>query len=452
VSRLDRGPAPPRLLTGWGGTAATAARTLAPCSVVELTTTLATTGERVIARGLGRCYGDAAQCAGGLVLTTDRLTGLQLDQAGLAIAEAGVSFRQLLAAGLPLGWFPPVMPGTAQVTMAGAAAGDVHGKNHHVDGSFGRHVVWLDLAGADGRLQRLTPADPGFWATVGGLGLTGVIARVAVQLRRVSSSRLAVATEPAADLAELLAVLRSRDARHRYTVAWLDGLATGRRLGRGVVTGGDHASAETVARQRPGDPLRYRASWPLAVPRLPVSPLTPVTGRAFNEAWFRLTGRPASGRLQSVPEFFHPLDRLRRWSRLYGRHGLIQYQLVVPDRREDLLETALTRLQDAGVPAYLAVLKRFGAASPAPLSFPRPGWTLALDLPAAAGRRLAAVLDTLDADVAATGGAVYLVKDSRLRPELVPVMYPELAQWRQARDRLDPGRRFGSDLSRRLAL
>jgi decaprenylphospho-beta-D-ribofuranose 2-oxidase len=465
------------LLTGWGRTAPSLARVTSPGSAQEVADAVRSAGSGVgagrgvLARGRGRCYGDAAQSAGGLVLCTDRLAAIDLDaQAGLLVAGAGASLDEILQVTVPRGWFVPVTPGTRFVSLGGAVAADVHGKNHHVDGTIGAHLAWIELIDGSGALRRLSPDDhpndhqdghpdgdpdgdpAGFWATVGGMGLTGVITRVALRLRPVTSAWMSVETVRAGDLTALLDTLREHDQRYRYTVAWIDVLATGRSLGRGVITSGDHAPAEAVRANRPDDPLAYHPRVRLAAPATPIGLVTPATARAFNELWFRKA--PAAGRigLQRLEGFFHPLDGVRGWNRLYGRAGFLQYQFVVPDDRADLIERALNAIQDAGSPAFLAVLKRFGAANRAPLSFPRPGWTLAMDIPAAGGQRLARTLDQLDRWVADAGGAVYLAKDSRLRPELLAAMYPRLAQWRHQRDRLDPEHRFGSDLSRRIQL
>ena len=442
-----------QLLTGWGRTAPTAARR-ADVRDVEDVVRAVRSGGPVLARGLGRSYGDAAQCAGGTVVQGRGLDHLHLDGAtGLADVGAGVTLDARLRVAVPRGWFLPVTPGTRQVTVGGAIAADVHGKNHHVDGSFGAHVRDLDLVDGTGTVRRLAPdaadADDvaAFRATVGGLGLTGIVTRATVALQRVQSAWMAVETERTGDLAGTLAALRRQDRTHRYTVAWVDATAGGRRAGRGIVTGGDHAPASAV----PG-PLDYRPRTRAAVPAVPVRVVRPLVVRAFNEAWFRRAPAAPGVGPERLEAFFHPLDAVAGWNRLYGPHGFVQYQFVVPDDRADVVEAALGRLRSAGSAPFLVVLKRFGPAGDGLLSFPRPGWTLAVDLPVAATDRLARVLDRLDGDVAAASGAVYLVKDARCRPDLVPAMYPALDAWRAVRDRLDPDRVFRSDLSRRLAL
>jgi len=388
-------------------------------------------------------------------VSTSGLSGLVLDEdSGTAVVGAGCSLDRLLRELVPRGWFVPVVPGTRYVTVGGAIAADVHGKNHHVDGSFGQHVRRLDLVDGTAEVRRLSPVDDpdAFWATVGGLGLTGVVTRAELQLRRIGSSWMRVTTARAGGLGELLTALEDHDRRYRYTVAWIDLAAGGRALGRGVLTSGDHADGDEVRAAHGGDPLAYRPGARLTVPPVPVSAVNRLGVRMFNELWFRKAPVYREAELQPMQTFFHPLDGVRDWNRVYGPRGFLQYQFVVPDGREDVLEDVIGGLQRTGAEAFLAVLKRFGDAGPAPLSFPRRGWTLAMDLPVRAPDRLARALDALDAQVADAGGAVYLVKDARCRPDLVERMYPQLPAWRAVRDRLDPQRRFRSDLSRRLDL
>lgn len=446
-----------RLVSGWGRTAPTGAVVLRPSSPEQAAQALGARGARgVIARGLGRAYGDAAQNAGGIVLD---MTGLdrirRIDaEAGTVTCEAGVSLHRLMEVLLPLGWFVPVTPGTRHITLGGAVCADIHGKNHHVSGSFTRHVRSVELLTADGGIRTLTPqGDPDlFWATAGGMGLTGIVLAATVSLQPVATSWMRVDTERAGDLDALLARLSATDHRYRYSVAWIDLLARGHRLGRAVLTRGDHAEPRELPAPAARDPLAFRpATLPPAPRRLPQGLLNRWTVGAFNELWYRRApGRPRR-ELQRIPGFFHPLDGLPRWNRIYGRRGFVQYQFAVGHGAEERLRAIVERIARSACPSFLAVLKRFGEGDPGWLSFPVPGWTLALDIPAGMPG-LPRLLDRLDEEVAQAGGRVYLAKDSRLRPELLRAMYPALDRFRELRARLDPGGAFTSDLARRLAL
>ncbi|MFJ5835633.1 FAD-binding protein [Streptomyces shenzhenensis] len=444
-------------VTGWGRTAPTSARLVRPGTYEEAVTAVRNCGARGgIARGLGRAYGDAAQNAGGAVLDMTGLDRIHAIDAGsgTVLCDAGVSLHRLMEVLLPLGWFVPVTPGTRQVTVGGAIGADIHGKNHHVSGSFSRHVLALELLTADGEIHAVGRGTPLFDATTGGMGLTGVILTATVQLLPVETSYMSVDTERATDLDDLMARLTATDHRYRYSVAWIDLLARGAATGRAVLTRGDHAPLEalregTRARRRP---LSFRPrQFPPAPPFVPEGLLGRVGVGLFNEIWYRKAPRARTGELQQIPAFFHPLDGVPHWNRIYGRGGFVQYQFVVGHGQEDALHRIVHRISVRRCPSFLAVLKRFGEADPGWLSFPMPGWTLALDIPANLPR-LGSFLDELDEEVAAAGGRVYLAKDSRLRPDLLAAMYPRLADFRALRAELDPRGVFVSDLARRLDL
>lgn len=452
-------PVTTRALTGWGRTAPSVARVVGAADEAAVRAALALADERgAIARGLGRSYGPPAQNGGGLVLAMAddgrrSLDAVVLDRSsGTVTAPAGISIDALLRILVPSGWFVPVTPGTRHVTIGGAIASDIHGKNHHVDGSFGDHVLRLRLLLADGSVTEVSPelAPELFWATVGGMGLTGVVLDATFRLLPIETSRMLVDTERCAHLDALMATMSEGDEDHRYSVAWIDLMATGRHLGRSVLTRGDHARREDLDRR--GDPLAYRPRVLAAVP--PVVPnglLNHWTVRAFNELWYRKAPARRSTSLESIGGFFHPLDLVHHWNRLYGRPGFLQYQFVVPFGAEDVLRRVVERLARSGTPSFLAVLKRFGATSQGHLSFPAPGWTLALDVPAGyAG--LGRLLPELDELVLDAGGRHYLAKDAHLTAEDVRRGYPRLAEWRRIRDKADPTGLWASDLARRLEL
>lgn len=440
-------------VTGWGRTAPTAARVIRPRTYPEAVAAVQGCGARGgIARGLGRAYGDAAQNAGGTVIDVtglDRIHVVDAD-AGVVLCDAGVSLHRLMEVLLPLGWFVPVTPGTRYVTVGGAIGADIHGKNHHVAGSFTRHVTSFELLTADGTVRTVRQGSPLFDATAGGMGLTGVVLTATVRLQPVETSLMSVDTERAADLDDLMARLTAGDHRYAYSVAWIDLLARGAATGRAVLTRGDHAPLDALPPRARRAPLSFRPSrLPSAPAFLPEGLLTRTSVALFNELWYRRAPRTRTGELQKLSAFFHPLDGVPHWNRVYGRGGFVQYQFVVGHGREDALRRIVGRVSARRCPSFLAVLKRFGEADPGWLSFPRPGWTLALDIPAGLPG-LAAFLDGLDEEVAAAGGRVYLAKDSRLRPELLAAMYPRLEDFRALRAELDPRGVFVSDLARRL--
>lgn len=447
-------------VTGWGRTAPTAARLTRLRSYEEAVAAVRGCGARGgIPRGLGRAYGDAAQNAGGAVFdmtALDRVHAIDAD-GGTVLCDAGVSLHRLMEVLLPLGWFVPVTPGTRHVTVGGAIGADIHGKNHHVAGSFSRHVLSFELLTADGEIRTVRRGTPLFDATTGGMGLTGMILTATVQLQPVETSLMSVDTERARDLDDLMARLTATDHAYRYSVAWIDLLARGSATGRAVLTRGDHAPRAALEALKSGtrarrDPLAFRTPrWPAPPTLLPEGLVNRTTVGLFNELWYRKAPRARTGRLQRLPAFFHPLDGVPHWNRVYGRGGLVQYQFVVGHGQEEALHRIVRRVSARRCPSFLAVLKRFGDADPGWLSFPVPGWTLALDLPAGLPG-LGALLDELDEEVAAAGGRVYLAKDSRLRPELLAAMYPRLDDFRALRAELDPRGVFTSDLSRRLAL
>ena len=444
-------------LTGWGRTAPSGA-TVVDIAADELTEQ--TIGELaaprgLIARGLGRAYGDPAQNGGGSVLRLAPGPILLDTPTATVTVGAGVSLDELLRHVVPRGFFVPESPGTRFVTVGGAIASDIHGKNHHADGTFGAHVESMTMVMADGTRRVVSPAgEPDlWWATVGGMGLTGIIVDATVRLLPIETSRCLVLTDRVPNLDALLEVMEAGDHLYRYSVAWVDLVATGANLGRSVLTRGDHATYDELVAEQPSagaDPLAFHPGALAAVPSAMPNVLNRLAVRAFNELWYRKAPRSRLG-LETITDFFHPLDMVGEWNRLYGRPGFLQYQFVVPFDEVDALREIVRTVSASGHASFLAVLKRFGPESGGMLSFPTPGWTLTLDLPAGVAGlgRLVADLDRMVLDA---GGRHYLAKDATATPEVIRAGYPRLDEWLAVRRRVDPGGVFASDQARRLDL
>ena len=345
-----------RELAGWGRTNPSVA-TIHPAGDDAELVALVTQADRrgVLARGLGRSYGDAAQNGGGLVVDmTSRNRVLSVDTDTLLVAlEGGVSLDQLMRLLLPMGLFVPVSPGTRQVTVGGAIAADIHGKNHHVDGSFGRHVVAMDLLCADGSIRTLTPESELFWATVGGMGLTGLVLRATVRMKKVESAYCLVDTERCPNLDDLMQRMAEGDHRYTYSVAWIDCLAHGSSLGRSVLTRGWSAKVDQLPARLRDHALDFRPKQlAVAPPVFPSGLLNRASVAAFNEAWYRKAPQERRGEIQSIAAFFHPLDGVAQWNRIYGPKGFLQYQFVVPFGAEDTLRRCIEMLSDTGQASF----------------------------------------------------------------------------------------------------
>jgi decaprenylphospho-beta-D-ribofuranose 2-oxidase len=444
-----------RALSGWGRTAPSTARVLVDASVESIQQAVRDAGDRgMIARGLGRSYGDPAQNAGGLVIDMTGLARIHSLDAGtgLAVLDAGISLDALMRAALPLGLWVPVLPGTRQVTVGGAIAADIHGKNHHSAGSFGNHVRSLDLVTADGSITTLTAEDELFWATVGGMGLTGIIVRATIALTPVESAYFVVDTDRTGNLDELMVLLTDgSDDRYDYSAAWFDAISTGSKLGRAVLTRGSLARRDELPPKLRRDPLAFDAPQLLTAPNVFPNGLANRTiFGALSEAWYRKAPKRRRDEIQNLTSFYHPLDMIGEWNRAYGARGFLQYQFVVPLSAQDTFRIIVEQIARSGHVSFLNVLKRFGEASRAPLSFPQPGWTITVDFPIRRG--LAEFCDRLDEQVLDAGGRLYLAKESRTSAATLHRMYPRIDEWRKLRAAADPDGIFASDLSRRLEL
>jgi FAD/FMN-containing dehydrogenase len=410
-----------------------------------------------IPRGLGRAYGDPALNGnGGVILQTALNRFLAFDETtGVLECEAGVSLREIVRVFLPRGWFLGATPGTQFVTVGGAIAADVHGKNHHGDGTFGNHVVEFRLL--TGRGEEITCScdhNPDvFWATIGGMGLTGVIRRARLRLRKVPSRFMAVTYRRARDLDSALECFAAHDRDHGYSVAWIDCLGRGKALGRSVVMLGNEADAAEVRRTLGVGPFDSLARKPgRGVPMgLPGFMINAYAVRAFNAIYYHL----AHGDRRKVVDYetyLYPLDHVGHWNRIYGRRGFIQYQALLP---RETSRRALIQLLEAVAKSrrasFLAVLKSTGAANSGMLSYLFPGHTLSLDFPNR-GVGLSRFLRELDAILLDHGGRLYLAKDAMMTAEMFAATYPRLGEFRAVKARVDPDHRFLSSQARRLRI
>lgn len=392
-----------------------------------------------LAHGLGRSYGDCALNDGGVLLSTrgmNRILGFDT-HTGVLDCESGVSLERIIDAVLPQGWFPAVVPGTQFVTVGGAIANDIHGKNHHRAGTFGCHVLDFDLLRSDGKMLRCSPHKNAelFAATVGGLGLTGLILRARLQLRQVPGPWLQTEQLRFESLDEFLQLSSESEVGHEYTVAWVDSLCP---HGRGLFLRGNH-----VATERPPPKQARSRSVPFTPP---ISLINKFSVRAFNACYFHLqAGKPAQ-RLTHYRPFFFPLDSLLHWNRIYGPAGFLQYQCVVPMQYAQAIAEMLREIAKSGLGSSLSVLKTFGAhPSPGLLSFPRKGITLALDFTNDSAQTFH-LLDRLDKITEAASGSIYLAKDARMSSAMAVKYHPVyLSKFSEIRDP-----RFSSSMTRRL--
>jgi len=389
----------------------------------------------VLPLGNARSYGDSCLNDGGVLLAARGLDHfIAFDPAsGVLTCEAGVLFSEILDLAVPQGWFLPVTPGTRFVTVGGAIANDVHGKNHHRAGTFGHHVLAFELLRTDGTRMRCSPSENADWfaATVGGLGLTGVVTWATIQLRRIAGPWMSAENHRFANLSEFFELSRASDRDYEYTVSWIDCVASGKALGRGLFSRANHAPASPDSRPAAGTRT-------LGVPLTPpVSLINPLSLRAFNQLYYHRQRKSVVHATTHYQPFFYPLDSIANWNRIYGPRGFLQYQCVVPPEASEVTMTELvSTISAGGTGSFLAVLKQFGdKPSLGMLSFPRPGATLALDFPNGGAPTLA-LLDRLDAIVDGVGGAVYPAKDARMSGAHFRRYFP---QWEAFSRFIDPG-------------
>ncbi len=406
---------------------------------------LQTSDKSLLPYGLGRSYGDSCLNDGGTLIDMSLMrNGIAFDQTtGVLRAEAGMSFAEILDFAAPLGWFLPVTPGTKFVTLGGAIANDVHGKNHHVAGTIGCHVRCFELLRSDGECLICSPEENTemFRASIGGLGLTGLIRWAEIQLIPIRSAKIEMESIKFENLEEFFDIAKDSDKDYPYTVAWIDCLARPPHLGRGHFMRGGHYEPET---ERPI--VLSKPKLPLFVPfEFPSFALNSLSIRAFNETYYQRQRSKTVKKREDFNPFFYPLDAVHNWSRIYGKRGMVQYQFVVPLENQQSMTGILDVLSQSGQASFLAVIKYFGdVASPGMLSFPKPGVTLALDFPNR-GKKNKELTRRLDDIVMANGGKLYPAKDSFMSAQTFQRGYP---QWKDFQQYIDPN--FSSSFWRRV--
>ncbi|MGC3952886.1 MAG: FAD-binding oxidoreductase [Propionicimonas sp.] len=464
-------PTTTQRLTGWGRTAATTSQVLSTPDIDTIARAVAAVAGHnadspshlrrgILARGLGRSYGDIAQNAGGIVVDMTPLNTIHsIDPASATVdVDAGVSLDQLMRAALPYGLWVPVLPGTRQVTIGGAIGADVHGKNHHSAGSFGNHVASMELLVADGQVLHLTPDgspdDPDaslFWATVGGVGLTGIILRATLTMTRTETAYFIADGIMTRSLDETIAVHSDgSEANYDYSSAWFDAISAPPKLGRAALSRGNLARLDQLPPKLAADPLGFHAKPLFELPDVfPNGLANKLSFTALGTLWYAKSGT-YTNKVQSLTGFYHPLDLFGEWNRAYGSRGFLQYQFVVPAAAVAEFKRIIADIQKSGHYSFLNVFKLFGEGNRAPLSYPMPGWNVCVDFPIKAG--LEEFLKGLDARVLEFGGRLYTAKDSRATAETFHAMYPAIDSWIATRRRIDPHQVFASDLARRLEL
>ena len=397
--------------------------------------------EHFIPRGLGRCYGDSALSSH--ILSTLKFNRfLDFDQEnGILHCQAGLSFKDILDVIVPAGWFLPVTPGTKFITLGGAIAADVHGKNHHSEGSFSRHLISLTLLAPSGETYFCSREENAeiFWATCGGMGLTGIILEGTFRLKPIETVYIVEEATKTKNVEQLYRLFEeSKDVT--YSVAWIDCLAKGNKLGKGILLNGEHATkADLIKAKHQKAPLILPPKRKLSIPiNLPSFTINPLTVKAFNMLFYAKAKKGPHKHIIDYDTYFYPLDGLHHWNRVYGKKGFVQYQFAIPpENGYDGMVKILNEISKNRLPSFLTVLKSFGDGEEGMLSFPMKGYTLALDFPINA--RLFGILDHLDKIVQDLGGRIYLTKDSRMKPEMMQSGYPQLAEFLRIKKDLDRG-------------
>ena len=441
------------LVSGWGLNKWAKVNTFTPKNLEELINFIKNSNSgSILARGVGRSYGDAAQLDGQNIINLENFKTIKLNTSNSTLTVGGgVTLREIIKEIVPLGFFLPVVPGTSNITIGGAVASDIHGKNHYQDGSFGNHITKISLIDGNGYLQELSPViekyKEKFWATVGGMGLTGVIYEVNINLISISTSLIEVNTKRFNDIEALMIDMEKNLIDYKYSVAWIDSL---HKNFRGVLTRGNHLKLENLNLEKKQNPLIVKDIKDRSKPKyLTKIFLNKLTVKIFNTLWFYKSPRNEIGKHESISTFFHPLDQIKDWNKIYGSRGFIQYQFLVPNDSKEKIKFVLDYFKKNRVPCFLTVLKKFGKRNASHLSFPDEGWTLTTDIPNCVPK-INEILNFLDKEIAKSGGKIYLTKDSMQSAYIFKRTYPNINIWKEIKKELDPEFKFISDISKRL--
>ncbi len=447
-----------KFISGWGKTKPVGVEIISPKTVKEIKDIIITSQPKsIITRGRGRSYGDAAQINKGKVIKLNYFKEIipNYEQQEIT-AQAGASIEEILKIIIPKGFFLPVTPGTKKITLGGAIAADVHGKNHYQDGSFGNYIKRIRLINGIGKIITLTPNEENslstaelFWATIGGMGLTGIILDATFAIIPIESSLVKVETRRYQNLENLIQDMITAANHYKYTVAWIDSMHDDF---RGILSSGNHATKEDLKKYNCKNILSFKPKTLISIPDIiPINCIKKIIIKIFNEIWYRKSPKKRKIELMSIDKFFYPLDKIDKWNNIYGKNGFIQYQIVVPEKNISIIIKVLKKLKKINALSFLPVLKRFSKANKSYLSFPFSGWTLSVDLPAN-NKKIEMLLDSIDNEIAEIGGKHYLAKDSREKAFIFKKTYTLLSKWRRKQSILDPKQIFMSDLASRLEL
>jgi decaprenylphospho-beta-D-ribofuranose 2-oxidase len=437
-----------KIIANWGNYPVMETEEKSFSSTEQLNDALSNADE-IIARGNGRCYGDASLAKNTIsTLKYDKILSFDTEK-GILECQSGLTLDKILEVIVPKGWFLPVTPGTKFITVGGAIASDVHGKNHHVDGCFSHHVLEMDVLLANGETVTCSTNDNSdlFWATCGGMGLTGIITRTKFDLKKIETSYIKQKQIKAQNLEEVIQLFEEYK-HYTYSVAWIDCLKKGKHFGRSILMLGEHAKVEDLDRKKKKDPLQLPKKKQITFPfTLPSFVLNQFTVKAFNFLFYGKNLKKEINNVVSYEPFFYPLDAVLHWNRGYGKKGFVQYQFVLPLESKQGLIEILHKISDKGIGSFLAVLKVFGKQDDL-ISFPREGYTLALDIPIRKG--LFEFLDELDKIVLSYSGRLYLSKDARMKSEIFWEGYSNARKFSELVKKFNPSFKINSIQARRL--